>query len=430
MNKTRIQFIYKFLLPLIGFFYGFKLLLHSTDLLRYSFLLSLALIVLTHVYLKKIRLSLIFTAHGFFFLLFVFFNLFSLKINGYNFHHILRNANFWFHEFLWIYFLSLFFQLSTNSLPAFFMGLLSGIYVSGLVSILQYVTYYESPLLKYVTKHHLLSFDFIGFGFQPTEYELISKSIPRVTGFFLNPNVYVYSLGLALMVPLVFLFLKKSIRQKILVSLIFFIGVLCLGMTYSRGGWVCFGCGVFVFLWMVRKKLILPVIVSSLFVGFVLFFIEPGFKERIKSFSDPGYTSNKQRVELVTNAWATFIKSPLWGIGLYKNKQVIFHKDYNLGYKKEVTHSHNMYLELLVGLGLFGFLSLMAFFFTILNMILKSRCFHENPVLKGGFFAVLVIFLTGGLFCTVLAINETRSLFFSLLSVLFFMSEKQKETLG
>ena len=135
-------------------------------------------------------------------------------MNDYSFDEVRLSGISWFHEFLFLYLLSLFFGLSKNALPAFFVGLLSSVYISCLVSIVQYVTHYQSPLLKYITKHHLLKFDSVGFGFQPSEYELISKSIPRVAGFFLNPNVYAYSLAMALMAPLAFFVYEKTNPAK------------------------------------------------------------------------------------------------------------------------------------------------------------------------------------------------------------------------
>ena len=352
----------------------------------------------------------------------------SLTMNDYSFDEIKNSGTFWFHEFLFLYLLALFFGLSKSVLPAFFVGLLSGVYTSCLVSIVQYVTYYHSPLLKYITKHHLLKFDFAGFGFQPPEYELISKSIPRVAGFHLNPNVYAYCLSMALMAALVFLFMKKPIRQKILVSLILFTGLFILAITYSRGGWIAFICGVLGFLWFSKKKL-LPFVLSLIIVVSVLFYSRPGFKSKIASIFDSHYTSNVQRVELFVEAWGRFIKKPMWGVGLYRNDQIIFHKDYKLGYKMQRTHSHNMYLELLVGMGPLGFLSLMAFFITVLKMILKSRSLdQENSILWSGFFATVVIFLVGGLFDTTFGLVEIRSLLFACLSIVFYMWEVESKS--
>ncbi len=434
--------IYKSFLNLVAFFYGFSLLLSNNVLLRYFFLGLLIIVVglnLANQFkllvfkkekirenLKMTGLILFFRKHSFFFLLFIFFHLLSLTMNDYSFDEIKSSGVSWFHEFLFLYLLTLFFGLSKNVLPAFFAGLLSGVYTSCLVSIVQYVTYYHSPLLKYITRHHLLKFDFVGFGFQPPEYELISKSIPRVAGFHLNPNVYAYGLAMALMSALAFLFMKKPVRQKILVSLILFTGIFILGITYSRGGWIAFICGVLGFLWFGKKKL-LPFILSLIITGNVLFYSNSGFREKIASIFDSGYTSNVQRIELFVDAWGSFVSSPLWGVGLHRNDQILFYKDYKLGYRMQQTHSHNMYLELLKGVGLLGFLSLMAFFLTVLKMILKSRSLdQENSILWSGLFATTLIFLVGGLFDAAFGLIEIRSLFFTCLSIVFFMWEKQK----
>ena len=121
------------------------------------------------------------------------------------------------------------------------------------------------------------------------------------------------------------------------------------------------------------------------------------------------------------------MESPVWGVGLYRNDQILLHKDYKLGYKMQLTHSHNMYLELLVGMGPLGFLSLMVFFMTVLNMTLKLRYeSQKNPILCSGLFATIVIFLVGGLFDTTFGLIEVRAIFFTCLSILFFVWERQR----
>ena len=435
--------IYQFFLNIFAFFYGFSLLMRNNVLLRYFFLSILIVVIGLNILnqLKfsgfkmrkinenpeKINLSLFFQKHSFFFLLFIFFNFLSLAMNDYSFNEIRKSGIFWFHEFIFLYFLSLFFRLSINALYAFFIGLLSGVYISSLVAIIQYVTRYQGSILKYI-KHYPSRLDFAGWGFQPPGYELIPDFIPRVSGFFLNPNIYAYSLSLALIAPLTFLFLKKPIQQKILVFLIFFTGIISLVMTYSRGAWITFTIGVFWFLYMIKKRLIFSCIFFFIVIGVFLFYLEPGFKEKVSSIWNPNYTSNQQRMEIMTGTYKTFIDNPLWGVGLYKNKQLIFHKDNELGYRMEVTNAHNMYLEVLAGTGLFGFLSLMAFFITVLGMTLRFLSFknQKNLVLWVGLFTTLIVFLVGGLFCVALKINEIRSIFFAFLSILFFMWEEQK----
>lgn len=342
-------------------------------------------------------------------------------MNNYNLNKIIISGNWWFHQFLLLYLLSFFFGLSKSIFPAFFTGLLSGVYISCLISIVQYTTWYCFPLLNYITDTYCAN-----FGFQPSEYELVSKTVPRVSGFFFNPNVYAYALAMALMGALTFLFMKKPIRQKILVSLIFLPGVFVLAITYSRGGWIAFICGVFGFLWFSKKRL-LPFAFSIILIGSILFYSNPGFRSKIVSIFDIAYISNIQRIELLADAWGRFLGSPMWGVGLYRDDYVIFYRDYQLGYRKELTHSHNMYLEFLSGVGVFGFLSLMAFFMSLLKIILKSSHRNQdNPVLWSGLFAVIIIFLVGGLFDAVFKLLEVRSILFACLSILFFMEKKER----
>ncbi len=409
----------RFPLLFLGFFYGFRLFMPSEYFLKYIFLSTLSVIILVHFYLKKVNFSLLFSPSSICFLLFIFLNILSLTLNGYGFKNTMTTGAFWFHEFISLYFLSLFFRLSPNNLPTFFCGLLFSTYLSSLLSI-----------IEWKTKTHLLD----GFlrparvfeGYYSEVQIAQDVFVPRVSGFFYNPNVYAYSLSLALMILLLLFFRGKSIKQKTLIALIFLFGVVSLGMTYSRGGWISFCFGLLSFLWMIKKQWILPVIITGVIMGFTLFQFDSGFRKRVESFTDTNEVSKSQRIGLIKDTWKTYKKSPLWGIGLYKNNQVIVYKDKEN--PKEITNSHNMYLEFLVGLGPLGLLVLMGFFFSIFNIIFKSHYLKSDPILQAGFFASTIVFLTSGIFCTAFKINEIRGLFFSFLSVLFYISEKQVQS--
>ena len=191
--------------------------------------LVVSLVVLFHVRLSDFRLSLFYRKEFLFLFLFVFFTLLSLMINGY--YQDLISSCVQFYWIVFLYSLGLFFHLSKRALPAFFVGLLTGIYLASFNSIVQWITglniYGDSGPVRFTAKSH--------------------EFVIRVIGFFHNPNPFGYSLSMALMVPIAFFFLRKPIRQKLMISLIFLMGFFSFVLTYSRGAWISFICSCLCF---------------------------------------------------------------------------------------------------------------------------------------------------------------------------------------
>ncbi len=387
------------------------------------------LIVLFHIRWSEIKLKNFYRPDFLSLFALIFFCLLSLIINGY-----IGDILPYFFKFRWIFFLylfSLFFKLSPKALPVFLTGFLVGFYVSSLNSIFQFVINWD------IVRHTFINYDASSTGYV------------RVTSFFNLPTTYGYSIAMALIVPLAYLFSRESVKSKILVSLIFLSGLISLVLTYTRGAWISFFCAFFCFIWFANKKLIVWVTPLLLLTGILLFHFQPGFQQRIESLLNFKYASNSERIELWKANWEMFKDHPVFGVGLHKNDKLVENYNKILGHKHNaISHAHNTYLQLLSGTGLFGFISLMLFFVFLLTRmgckIFNSKTKEPATAVKVKFHArlglqqslknsdsilwiaslsILLSFLVGCLFDCNLRDAEVRYMLISFLSVFFFLEE-------
>ncbi len=180
----------------------------------------------------------------------------------------------------------------------------------------------------------------------------------RVQSYFDNPNTYaqVLVMLLPLTVPLV-LTTKKPLGRLAAVF-IFAVGVLALGMTYSRASWIGLAAAALVFLLLWKPGLIPPLLILAIFCVPLL---PETILNRIstigKATSDSTVTS---RFPLYGAGAEVLVRSPIFGAGLGGDAVKRFIRDRRI-YPLIVyyAHLHNVFLETWVEtglLGIFGFL--------------------------------------------------------------------------
>ncbi len=183
--------------------------------------------------------------------------------------------------------------------------------------------------------------------------EMFSDITVRVYSTLENPNV----LGeyLILLIPVCGAMVYGAKR---LISKIFFFSVLCcaglcLVFTQSRGCWVGLILAAVIFAFLIDKKLIAFGIITMMFLPMIL---PESIINRFTSIGNMSDSSTSYRV----NIWygsIGIIKDYWWmGIGL---GQEAFSKVYPFySYSAAAAlHSHNLYLQILVETGIYGFVA-------------------------------------------------------------------------
>ena len=125
-----------------------------------------------------------------------------------------------------------------------------------------------------------------------------------------------------------------------------------------------------------------------------------------------------------------FKDHPLFGVGLHKNDWMA--KDYHEAMNHEhgfVSHAHNTYLQFLVGTGVFGFISFLAFFVIVLRKNFAHLRQRKNSILWATLLSVFLSFLVGCLFDCNMRDSEVCYMLISFLAILFFLSEDRSGTI-
>ncbi len=207
----------------------------------------------------------------------------------------------------------------------------------------------------------------------------------RAYGGFNHPNIFGGFLAISLLLLLVLFFYSQTIKEKIVLLIIFLIQFFSFLATFSRSSWLGFTVGLLILIFLLNKnihrslsfifKKIYPLLLASFFV--IFYFISHYyflFNQRF-SLDISQQTSLTQRWDYKKQAWNIFQKHPWKGIGL--NNYVIYL------YQHQATPSipiwqwqpvHNIYLLILTEIGIIGvFLLILFFYFIFINFRKKNK---------------------------------------------------------
>ena len=207
-------------------------------------------------------------------------------------------------------------------------------------------------------------------------YQWFVLDIPRPSAF--NYTATFFGSMLLMQFPVHLFIAKLKIMPDIVRKLA---GVACvltvfaLAISLTRGAWLAFVIvgSVLIFLEMPGKKNFLIFICTIAICLMVSAMISPLFLRTIKTFSDPNYSSNTERVLMWQSSLEMFKDYPLHGVG-----QEMFFKFYNEQYisseaidrpgrnMRGHTHPHNNIFKILSEGGLLGimaFVILYGYFF-------------------------------------------------------------------
>jgi len=273
----------------------------------------------------------------------VFFSIFSLLINE---HFSKISFMLGWHRWIFVFaaFVYIFHYYRDES-----RILIKGFYGGAIASFI-------NCFYQYATGYDIIRGKKIGF------FSDLAEESVRVTSFFNLPTTYAYALSVFLFLPLgqiVFNRYGKNRTHFLFQNSVFFVGIICLFLTGTRGSWIAFfiGAGVLGLLTSLQKTITSFSALALCFFAF--FFGSEGFNQRILSLFDLGYYSNSQRIDLWKANLFVFKENPLFGTGLRRVTdqlpRVFEILDVQDGY---ISHAHNTYIEYLAGSGVIGFTAL------------------------------------------------------------------------
>lgn len=225
--------------------------------------------------------------------------------------------------------------------------------------------------------------------------------VTRVFSFFENPNVLAEYLIMIIPIAIALFWNSKRSYKKILFLFCTIVLIGGLGLTYSRGGWVGFIFGIFVFILLVEKKLFIPLI---LLVLFIIPLLPSTILDRFVSILDYTDSSNSSRFGIWAVAFKIIKDNWAAGVGLGSNPFMHAYKHYTEG-SYAYYHAHNTYIATTVEMGLAGLITLLTLLLVIYKYSIRKLLNEENRWLEitiggilSGLSAVLVHSLVDDLF--------------------------------
>lgn len=182
----------------------------------------------------------------------------------------------------------------------------------------------------------------------------------RVVSTFENPNM----LGeyLILLLPLVVAAMlgdgKMSKKPGYFVC--FIAGAACLVFTWARGAWLGFLFSAVVFLLMWNRKAMGAIVAAIMALPLAIPYLPESIVSRFSSIGDLGDTSTNYRVYIWRGSANLASDYALTGIGVGEKAFDKIYPYYSFAGIEKAPHAHNLFLQLFIEVGIFGFLVFLA----------------------------------------------------------------------
>ena len=211
-----------------------------------------------------------------------------------------------------------------------------------------------------------------------TDLKLNAGMPGRVYSTMENPNNYAEFIVLTFPVSLVFCMgiVDRRWRTICLASLV--VPVAALLMTYSRSGWVSFALAAVVFLALWDKRLLPLVVIAGVAA---LPILPDSIFNRILTIGSTADSSNMYRVYIWDAVLRMLGDHGLTGIGLGVENFTHVYADYCLPQATLTPHSHMLYLEIWLEMGLLGLIGFLGMYLGAIRRAI--RCLrHADPMLR------------------------------------------------
>jgi O-antigen ligase len=204
---------------------------------------------------------------------------------------------------------------------------------------------------------------------------------------------------------------KNWIQPKFLLAAIL-IGFLGMFLTYTRGGFLAFLCGLPFALYFHKKKMVLIGLgISLIIMGTMGTFYLFGSKTNVnfRMLSTKGFGSDDIRMSQWQSAIYAIKEKPIlgWGLSNFHTQLKRIKDTYDLGAKNYIdAHSHNVFLEIGAGTGLIGLFLFLGWLITWAIESFKAGGMTRALVVPFG-----VAFVVGAQFEVTLDANNASMIF-------------------
>ncbi len=190
----------------------------------------------------------------------------------------------------------------------------------------------------------------------------------RVVSTFENPNMLgEYLILLLPMIAGITLGEKKTFKKGSRL-VCFAIGAVCLVYTWARGAWLGFLFAAVLFMLIWNRKAMGLIVAGVAALPFAIPFLPESIVSRFASIGDLSDTSTNYRVYIWRGSVNLASDYALTGIGVGREAFSKLYPYYSFAGIETAPHAHNLFLQLFIEVGIFGF----AIFCAVLICMLQS----------------------------------------------------------
>ena len=190
--------------------------------------------------------------------------------------------------------------------------------------------------------------------------EMFENIEGRVVSTFANPNVLAEYLILALPFALAAFLAAKKSHSRFGALILLGASALCLVFTWSRGAWLGLMFALLIFFLIYSRRTVTVLCFGLLALPFLPLILPANIVERFSSIGNMADTSTAYRVHIWMGSLDMARDCILSGLGSGMGVFSAVYPQYSLGGIEAAPHSHNLYLQLAIELGIFGLLSFLV----------------------------------------------------------------------
>ncbi len=325
------------------------------------------------------------------------------------------------------YLISLIYGLWLSKAPDKFQIFLVYFAFVGLYYVVRYFVSTPRRLVMSISYFTLSGIFVCGFGYLQyltgsyetttwTDTQLFSDISGRIYSTFQNPNVFGEYLLFLIPLSLAMCIIAKEKLHKIVYGICLVAAFGCLILTYSRGCWLGLIAGLGLFILLLYKKALIPIVLAA---PFSILVIPQSILNRFMSIGNLKDGSTAFRVYVWRGTVEMLKKVFPTGVGLGSYSFEVSYAPF--AYMDIMApHSHSLYFHQLSETGIFGFLVfILLAFYTLkqLFMVYKHPKSKELGVLAVALISGFTAFLIQGFFDNTFYNYRMYMLFFALLSL-------------
>ncbi len=209
--------------------------------------------------------------------------------------------------------------------------------------------------------------------------DMFSEIQGRVVSTFENPNVLAEYLIMVLPLILALFINNKNSRTRLALVIAGLTTGGCLIYTWSRGAWLGFLIGIIVFMLMYSRHTMTVMLFGAFGIPFLPFVLPESITQRFLSIGNLGDSSTSYRVNIwrgVSNMIGDYWAS---GVGIGTDSFRCVYPLYSLSGIESAPHSHNLYLQILVEIGIVGLIVFLAVLFIYTQSCFTLHATEKRP---------------------------------------------------